>query len=141
MPPSSIGLTTTHVARGESVGAPGVRQSAPCYSVSMSGQDDELGARVVEGRPQRLHSDGVQDGGQFNVCYREREFTVMQRPHRVAILIPFRNRWNHLKILLQHLHPILQRQQINYQIFIIEQSGRDTFNKGRVFNYQVYNEF
>jgi hypothetical protein len=52
----------------------------------------------------------------------------------VAILIPFRDRWMHLKYELAHLHPILQRQKLNYQIFVVEQDGRDTFNKGRLFN-------
>ena len=41
--------------------------------------------------------------------------------HRVAILIPYRNRDRELRILLDHLHPILQRQLITYGIYVIEQ--------------------
>ena len=41
--------------------------------------------------------------------------------HRVAILIPYRNRDRELRILLDHLHPILQRQSIDYGIYVIEQ--------------------
>jgi len=43
--------------------------------------------------------------------------------HRVAIIIPFRNRKEHLLLFLQHMHPFLQRQQVEYQIFVVEQSG------------------
>lgn len=43
--------------------------------------------------------------------------------HRVAVIIPFRDRLQHLQALLYNLHPILLRQQIDYQIFVIEQEG------------------
>ena len=39
----------------------------------------------------------------------------------LAIIIPFRNREFHLKLLLKHLHPFLQRQQRAYQVFVVEQ--------------------
>ena len=40
---------------------------------------------------------------------------------RVAIVIPFRDRQTHLNILLKYLHPLLQRQKIEYRIFVVEQ--------------------
>ena len=40
---------------------------------------------------------------------------------QVAIIVPYRNRSEQLKIFLRHMHPFLQRQQLSYQIFIIEQ--------------------
>lgn len=43
--------------------------------------------------------------------------------HKVAIIIPFRDRMRHLETLLFNLHPILLRQQIDYEIFVIEQEG------------------
>lgn len=43
--------------------------------------------------------------------------------HRVAIIIPFRDRPQHLQTLLYNLHPVLLRQQIDYQIFVVEQEG------------------
>lgn len=42
-------------------------------------------------------------------------------PHKVAIIIPFRNRQEHLKYWLYYLHPILQRQQLDYGIYVINQ--------------------
>ncbi|KAK7944704.1 hypothetical protein WMY93_000432 [Mugilogobius chulae] len=40
---------------------------------------------------------------------------------KVAIIIPFRHRENHLKYWLHYLHPILRRQRIDYGIYIINQ--------------------
>ena len=41
--------------------------------------------------------------------------------HRVAIVIPYRDRLGHLRILLHFLIPVLQRQKINFRIFVVEQ--------------------
>jgi hypothetical protein len=40
--------------------------------------------------------------------------------YRVAIIIPYRNRDMQLRIFLNFMHPFLQKQQIDYQIFLIE---------------------
>ena len=40
---------------------------------------------------------------------------------KVAIVVPYRDRYNHLKLLLKRLHSMLKKQKIFYQIFIIEQ--------------------
>ena len=32
------------------------------------------------------------------------------------------------------MHPMLQRQQIEYTIFVVEQTGNDRFNKGILMN-------
>ncbi|KAK3773354.1 hypothetical protein RRG08_023234 [Elysia crispata] len=54
--------------------------------------------------------------------------------HRVAFVIPYRDRWGHLKSLLYYLIPVLKRQQIHFRMFVVEQFGNDTFNKGRIMN-------
>ncbi|XP_016432223.1 beta-1,4-galactosyltransferase 1-like [Sinocyclocheilus rhinocerous] len=53
---------------------------------------------------------------------------------KVAIIIPFRNRGEHLKYWLHYLHPILQRQQLDYGIYVIQQDGEDTFNRAKLLN-------
>lgn len=53
---------------------------------------------------------------------------------RTAVIIPYRNREDQLKLLLAHLNPILQRQQIDYQIFVIDQQGTTTFSRARLMN-------
>ncbi|KAL0993973.1 hypothetical protein UPYG_G00116290 [Umbra pygmaea] len=52
----------------------------------------------------------------------------------VAILIPHRNREKHLRYLLHHLHPFLQRQQLHYGIYVIHQAGEVTFNRAKLLN-------
>ncbi len=39
----------------------------------------------------------------------------------MAIIIPIRDREEHLRLLLAHMHPFLQKQQLNYGIYVIEQ--------------------
>lgn len=41
--------------------------------------------------------------------------------HHTAIVVPYRNRQTHLRALLYHLHPFLQRQQVHYGIYIVHQ--------------------
>uniref|UniRef100_A0A8C6WKF8 Beta-1,4-galactosyltransferase n=1 Tax=Neogobius melanostomus TaxID=47308 RepID=A0A8C6WKF8_9GOBI len=52
----------------------------------------------------------------------------------VAILIPHRHREKHLLYLLNHLHPFLQRQQLHYAIYVIQQAGDATFNRAKLLN-------
>nr|XP_009858040.1 beta-1,4-galactosyltransferase 2 isoform X1 [Ciona intestinalis]XP_018666899.1 beta-1,4-galactosyltransferase 2 isoform X2 [Ciona intestinalis] len=54
--------------------------------------------------------------------------------HRVAIIIPHRSREVHLKALMWHLHPILQRQQIYYKVYVIQQAYNLAFNKAKLMN-------
>uniref|UniRef100_A0A8D8UQ01 Beta-1,4-N-acetylgalactosaminyltransferase n=1 Tax=Cacopsylla melanoneura TaxID=428564 RepID=A0A8D8UQ01_9HEMI len=60
--------------------------------------------------------------------------TQCESQHLVAVVIPFRDRASHLITLLHHLHPILQRQLLHYKIFVVEQAGNGTFNKGVLMN-------
>ena len=52
----------------------------------------------------------------------------------VAIIIPFRDRMHHLKIFVNNMHPFLIRQQINYGIYVVDQYGNGSFNKGILLN-------
>ncbi|XP_064120453.1 beta-1,4-N-acetylgalactosaminyltransferase bre-4-like [Macrobrachium nipponense] len=54
--------------------------------------------------------------------------------HRVAIVIPYRDRAQHLSVFLFHMHPVLQRQQLDYDIYIIEQAGSGKFNRAMLMN-------
>lgn len=53
---------------------------------------------------------------------------------KVAIVIPFRCRGEHLLLFLQHMHPFLKKQQLDYTIFIIEQEGDGLFNRALLMN-------
>ncbi|KAM4047908.1 beta-1,4-galactosyltransferase 4-like isoform 1-T3 [Anomaloglossus baeobatrachus] len=74
----------------------------------------------------------------------EKKFPMMSDGHyqpetcraqqKVAILIPYRNRERHLLYLLDNLLPFLQRQQLDYAIYIINQAGDVTFNRAKLLN-------
>uniref|UniRef100_A0A8C6M7T7 Beta-1,4-galactosyltransferase n=1 Tax=Nothobranchius furzeri TaxID=105023 RepID=A0A8C6M7T7_NOTFU len=53
---------------------------------------------------------------------------------KVAIIIPFRNRHDHLTHWIYYLHPILQRQQLHHGVFVINQHGDGEFNKAKLMN-------
>ena len=60
------------------------------------------------------HHKDMQPGGMWEPS------TCVSR-HHVAIIIPYRDRYNHLRILLHYLIPILQRQLVKFRIFVVEQ--------------------
>ena len=47
---------------------------------------------------------------------------------QVAVIIPYRKRYEQLKIFLRHLHPFLQRQELLYRIIVVEQVCTNCFN-------------
>lgn len=54
--------------------------------------------------------------------------------HRVAIVVPKRGREYMLPTFLKNLHPMLMKQQIEYGIYVVEQSFDQDFNRGLLFN-------
>jgi hypothetical protein len=48
------------------------------------------------------------------------------------VLQPPRDREEHLKVFLHHMHPILQRQQLDYRIIVVEQTKDEDFNRAGV---------
>ncbi|KAL8575035.1 hypothetical protein ACOMHN_063567 [Nucella lapillus] len=56
---------------------------------------------------------------------------------RVAVIIPYRNRWGHLLVLLNNLVPFLIRQQVSFTVFVIEQEPPSTFNRALLLNIGV----
>ncbi|XP_069029510.1 beta-1,4-galactosyltransferase 1 isoform X2 [Embiotoca jacksoni] len=69
----------------------------------------------------------VRPGGRF----RPADCEALQK---VAIIIPFRKRDEHLKFWLHYLHPVLQRQQLDYGVYVINQEGDATFNRAKLLN-------
>jgi len=41
--------------------------------------------------------------------------------HRIAVVVPYRDRQRHLDVFLRHMHPFLQRQMLDYTIYVVEQ--------------------
>ncbi|XP_028289205.1 beta-1,4-galactosyltransferase 1-like [Parambassis ranga] len=69
----------------------------------------------------------IQQGGR----YKPKECIAQQK---VAIIIPFRNRHEHLIHWLYYLHPILMRQQLDYCVYVINQDGEGVFNRAKLMN-------
>ncbi|XP_035226531.1 beta-1,4-N-acetylgalactosaminyltransferase bre-4-like [Stegodyphus dumicola] len=53
---------------------------------------------------------------------------------KVALIIPYRDREEHLRIFLHNMHPILQRQQLDYGIYVIEETANMKFNRAMLMN-------
>ncbi|XP_061195040.1 beta-1,4-galactosyltransferase 1-like [Saccostrea echinata] len=53
---------------------------------------------------------------------------------KVALFIPFRNTYEHLKIFLNHMHPFLTRQDLEYKIYIIDLNERILINRSPLLN-------
>lgn len=54
--------------------------------------------------------------------------------HHTAIMVCYRNRTEQLQIFLYHMHSFLQKQNIHYKIYVIEQTYDAEFNRGKLFN-------
>lgn len=57
-----------------------------------------------------------------------------QARHRVAIIVPYRNRSKDLAIFLKNIHPFLIKQQLEYGVFVIEQAVGTKFNRAMLLN-------
>lgn len=53
---------------------------------------------------------------------------------KVALVIPYRDRASQLTAFLYHMHPFLQKQQLEYGIIIVEQAGTGPFNRAMLMN-------
>jgi len=58
--------------------------------------------------------------------------------HRIAVIVPYRNRTEHLRTLIQALHPFLQRQLLDYTIFVVEQVSNYLSNHVNCINNETY---
>jgi len=54
--------------------------------------------------------------------------------HRVAIIVPYRDREPHLRAFLLNIHRFLQRQQVMYGVYVVEQDGNTPFNRAMLMN-------
>ncbi|KAL0281041.1 UNVERIFIED_CONTAM: hypothetical protein PYX00_002156 [Menopon gallinae] len=100
----------------------------PAYPQNLSGRIEVLPQVVVPISAVDVTSpDGIRVGGWW-----EPRDCISR--HSVAIIIPYMDRWRHLTTLLNYLHPFLKRQRIRHKIYVVEQYGNETFNKGSIMN-------
>lgn len=70
---------------------------------------------------------GILPGGQWRP-------TNCRPLFNVAIILPYRNRKTQLTIFMNFIHPFLQAQNLDYRIFVVEQSPTREFNRAKLFN-------
>ncbi|KAM8823863.1 beta-1,4-galactosyltransferase 1-like [Spinachia spinachia] len=75
----------------------------------------------------KKYGSSLQEGGR----YKPSDCIARQK---VAIIIAFRNRHEHLVHWLFYLHPILIRQQLDYTVYVINQDGEGVFNRAKLMN-------
>ena len=74
-----------------------------------------------------LFSARIQPGGKYSPRH--------CRPrNKIAIIVPLQNRDAQLSILAAYLHTFLNAQLIDYQLFVVELSRENRFNKGALYN-------
>ena len=78
---------------------------------------------------------GVDDSQQNCNCNSvNKDSNEFKSQHKLAILVPFRDRFDELMKFVPHMHKFLQNQKINFKIFIINQSDSLRFNRASLIN-------
>ncbi|XP_066157310.1 beta-1,4-galactosyltransferase 7 isoform X1 [Euwallacea fornicatus] len=54
--------------------------------------------------------------------------------HKLAVLVPFRNRFEELLVFAPHLHQFIASQGVNHQIFVLNQVDLFRFNRASLIN-------
>ena len=50
--------------------------------------------------------------------------------HKLAIVVPYRDRLVNLELFIRNIHPFLSKQNIYYGVYVVEPVANLTFNKG-----------
>ncbi|XP_063233017.1 beta-1,4-galactosyltransferase 7 isoform X2 [Bacillus rossius redtenbacheri] len=59
---------------------------------------------------------------------------VFSSQHKLAVLVPFRDRFDELLEFVPHIHNFLKRQGINHQIYVLNQVDNYRFNRASLIN-------
>ena len=54
---------------------------------------------------------------------------VSWEPHHLAVVVPFRNRYEEMMEFVPHIHQFLTRQQVHHQIWVINQADKHRYDK------------
>ncbi|XP_065835129.1 beta-1,4-galactosyltransferase 1-like [Oscarella lobularis] len=79
----------------------------------------------------RIEKESVADGMVVGGLFTPRSCKAR---NSIAIIVPFRNREEQLKVFLHYMVPILRRQLLQFRIYVVEQSDALIFNRGAVMN-------
>lgn len=63
-----------------------------------------------------------------------KKLTIVKENKKMTLIIPYRSREEHLKVFLPYIKNYLSKQQIDYEIIIVEQTNSNPFNKAKLMN-------
>ena len=58
----------------------------------------------------------------------------MQKNKKLGIIVPYRNREQHLKVFLKKMNQYLSTRNMNYEIIVVHQDDAKLFNRGMLLN-------
>lgn len=70
----------------------------------------------------------------FKIIHNTINQEINSLKYKVAIVIPYRNREENLKLFLLYMHPFLRNQNLTYEIFLIEPAKDLLFNRALLLN-------
>jgi beta-1,4-galactosyltransferase 1 len=71
-------------------------------------------SQLAYAQAEHIHKEVLKPGGHWT----PEECAARQR---VAMVVPYRNREDHLRIFVSYMHRFMQAQYLEYQIFVVEQ--------------------
>ncbi|XP_022661016.1 beta-1,4-N-acetylgalactosaminyltransferase bre-4-like isoform X2 [Varroa destructor] len=113
------------------------RNSTLCSNETVTRRCPLIPPRLVG--PMKVFTDNI-SFEDLEALHQDVELGGKHRPseciarYKVAIIVPYREREEHLRKLLHNLHPMLKRQQLDYEIFVVEQNGMYRFNRAKLMN-------
>jgi len=75
----------------------------------------------------------------LNIRNKNKNITIQRCLKKMALIIPYRNREEHLKEFIPAMKKHLDNQNIDYEIIIVEQSHDNVFNRAKLLNIGVLN--
>ncbi|XP_072042376.1 beta-1,4-galactosyltransferase 7-like [Amphiura filiformis] len=86
---------------------------------------DEVKERVKDSAEQGENKEGNGDEGEDNLSW---------GPHKLAIIVPYRERFEELMEFLPYMHKYLNMQSIRHQFIIVNQIDSHRFNRASLIN-------
>jgi len=73
----------------------------------------------------------------LDIREKNRHINIIREQKKLSLIIPYRNREEHLKIFLPTIEQELQQQNIDYEIIIAQQDDTLPFNRAKLMNIAV----
>lgn len=78
--------------------------------------------------------ENAKDVKQEDVEDAAEQSSMFSSPHRLAVIVPYRDRFEELRLFVPHIHKYLKEKGIDHQIYIINQADKHRFNRASLVN-------